>query len=124
MARAYLRSRPARPVRRERNLSRDFRTILKGNAPKGTTLMRLQVDWTDLVGERLSKVCRPVKLSGAKTGQTLTLRVLPAASALVQHQGETLRQRLSVAAGGTIVRLKLEQGPLPQQPPRRRKKGS
>ena len=33
-------------------------------------------------------------------GRVLTLRVLPQAAPMVQHQSETIRQRVSVAAGG------------------------
>ena len=76
----------------------------------GASLAKLRDTWPDLVGEKLSRFCRPEKLTGTKSGRTLTLKVLPAAAALIQHQSETIRQRLSVAAGGNITQLKLIQG--------------
>jgi hypothetical protein len=51
-------------------------------------------------------------MAGTKDGRVLTVRVLPAAAPLIQHQSETIRQRVSVAAGGDIIKLKLVQGEL------------
>lgn len=118
MARARLRRLRAKPaIRAPQGVGRDIRRLtrkhLKGH---GTPLSKLQDNWPSLIGDKLAALCRPEKLTGAKSGQTLTLRVLPAAAALVQHQNETIRQRLSVAAGGTITKLKIVQGPL--TPPR------
>lgn len=114
MARARLKRLRARPVRRPpKPIGRDIRRLtrkhLKGT---GTPLSKLQDNWDSIVGDKLAKLCRPEKLSGAKAGRTLTLRVLPAAASLVQHQSETIRQRVSVQAGGNITKLKLLQGPL------------
>ncbi|MEM8616106.1 MAG: DciA family protein [Pseudomonadota bacterium] len=83
---------------------------------RGASLSRLRLNWTGIVGEQLARLCHPDKLSPVRGGQQLTLRVIPAAAGLVQHQGEMIRQRVSVAAGGTIVKLKLVQGPLPGTP--------
>lgn len=117
MARARLKRLRAKPAFQPRNtLGRNIRKItrkhLKGT---GSPLAKIRDDWEKIVGERLAKHCRPEKLSGAKTGRTLTLRVVPAAAALIQHQSETIRQRVSVVAGGSIAKLKLVQGPLPSQ---------
>lgn len=114
MARARLKRLRARPLRQPpKSIGRDIRRVtrkhLKGT---GAPIVKLRDDWEKIVGTRLSKLCRPEKLTGAKTGRTLTLRVLPAAAALVQHQSETIRQRVSVIAGGTVTKLKLLQGPL------------
>jgi hypothetical protein len=114
MARARLRRLRARPVRRlPKPIGRDIRKItrkhLKGT---GSPLSKLRDDWEKIVGEKLARFCRPEKIHGAKTGRTLTLRVLPAAAALIQHQSETIRQRVSTVAGGNITKLKLVQGPL------------
>ena len=78
----------------------------------GSPLARLRDQWPDIVGEEIAALCRPEKISGTKSGRTLVLRVLPAAAPLIQHQSETIRQRVSVAAGGDILRLKLVQGAL------------
>lgn len=114
MARARLKRMRAKPAFKPRNtLGRKIRTItrkhLKGS---GSPIAKIKDDWPQIVGEKIASYCRPEKISGAKTGRTLTLRVLPAAAALIQHQGETIRQRVSVLAGGDITKLKLIQGPL------------
>lgn len=77
---------------------------------KAATLSRLKVNWTDIVGEQLARLCRPEKLTPAKGGRRLTLMVIPAAAGLVQHQSEIIRQRVSVAAGGDITAIKIIQG--------------
>ncbi|NQY12701.1 MAG: DUF721 domain-containing protein [Henriciella sp.] len=77
---------------------------------KAPTLSRLKVQWTEIVGEQLARLCRPEKLTPAKGGRRLTLTVIPAAAGLVQHQSEIIRQRVSVAAGGDITAIKLLQG--------------
>lgn len=114
MARARLKRMRARPVRRLPTsvgpaARRVTRKHLKGT---GSPIAKLQDDWPELIGERLSTLCRPEKLSGPKTGRTLTLKVLPAAAALIQHESETIRQRISVAASGNITKLKIIQGAL------------
>lgn len=77
---------------------------------KAATLSRLKVEWTDIVGEQLARLCRPEKLTPAKGGRRLTLMVIPAAAGLVQHQSAIIRQRVSVAAGGDITAIKVLQG--------------
>ncbi|MEP1142294.1 MAG: DciA family protein [Henriciella sp.] len=77
---------------------------------KAATLSRLKVEWTEIVGEQLARLCRPEKLTPAKGGRRLTLTVIPAAAGLVQHQSEIIRQRVSVAAGGDITAIKILQG--------------
>ena len=77
---------------------------------KAATLSRLKVEWTNIVGEQLARLCRPEKLTPAKGGRRLTLTVIPAAAGLVQHQSEIIRQRVSVAAGGDITAIKILQG--------------
>lgn len=77
---------------------------------KAPTLSRLKVQWKDIVGEQLARLCRPEKLTPAKGGRRLTLTVIPAAAGLVQHQSEIIRQRVSVAAGGDITAIKILQG--------------
>lgn len=89
---------------------------------KAATLSRLKVNWKDIVGEQLARLCRPEKLTPAKGGRRLTLMVVPAAAGLVQHQSEIIRQRVSVAAGGDITAIKILQGHLgaaPNQKPSR-----
>lgn len=114
MARARLKRLRAKPAFQPRNtLGRNIRKITRKHlAGTGSPISKLRDDWETIVGERLAKLCRPEKLSGAKTGRTLVLRVLPAAAPLIQHQSETIRQRVSVQAGGNITKLKILQGDL------------
>lgn len=87
-----------------------MRLTRKSLPKKGATLSRLKVQWEDIVGEQLARLCRPEKLTPAKGGRKLTLTVIPAAAGLVQHQSEMIRQRVSVAAGGDITAIKILQG--------------
>lgn len=89
-----------------------MRLARKAVPKRGATLSRLRLEWADLVGEQLARLCRPEKLGPARGGRKLTLKVIPAAAGLVQHQSEMIRQRVSVAAGGDIIEIKLVQGPL------------
>jgi len=120
MARAKLRKRRGKPVRQPKpNVGRAARKILRQHNKKsggGSSLSELQINWRSLIGEDLAAISAPMKLTGTKAARTLTLRVVPAAAALIQHQEEAIRQRISVAAGGNITRLKIEQGQLPGRP--------
>ncbi|MEC7288771.1 MAG: DciA family protein [Pseudomonadota bacterium] len=87
-----------------------MRLTRKSLPKKGATLSRLKVQWSDIVGEQLARLCRPEKLTPAKGGRRLTLTVIPAAAGLVQHQSEMIRQRVSIAAGGDITAIKILQG--------------
>ena len=87
-----------------------MRLARKKMPTKAPTLSRLKVEWKEIVGEQLARLCRPEKLTPAKGGRRLTLTVIPAAAGLVQHQSEIIRQRVSVAAGGDITAIKILQG--------------
>lgn len=87
-----------------------MRLTRKALPKTGATLSRLKVQWSDIVGEQLARLCRPEKLTPAKGGRRLTLMVIPAAAGLVQHQSEMIRQRVSMAAGGDITAIKILQG--------------
>ncbi|MEL6258986.1 MAG: DciA family protein, partial [Pseudomonadota bacterium] len=89
------------------------RRVLRPFAKKGgAPVTVLKARWKEIAGDKLSKVCRPEKISGGKNGRTLTLVVLAAAAPAVQHQSETIRQRASVALGGDISKVKLVHGAL------------
>lgn len=93
-----------------------MRLARKAMPKRGATISKLKLNWHQIVGEQIARLCEPEKLSPAKGGQQLTLKVISAAAGLVQHQSEMIRQRVSVAAGGTITKLKLVQGQLTGQP--------
>ena len=114
MARARLKRMRAKPSRRPPpRLGHDVRKIVRKHAKSGaTSINKLKDDWESLVGEEIAKFCRPEKLNGSKTARTLILRVHPAAATRIQHESETIRQRVSVAAGGMVTKLKIIQGAL------------
>tara|TARA_R110000737_G_scaffold216552_1_gene232980 strand:+ start:1182 stop:1757 length:576 start_codon:yes stop_codon:yes gene_type:complete len=84
----------------------------KVGAKKLPAVQVLQRRWREIVGEKLYPFCRPEKITGGKDGRVLTLRVIPQAAPIVQHQVETIRQRVSVSAGGDIIAIKIVQGAL------------
>jgi len=81
----------------------------------------LMLHWTEIAGEGLAKICRPMKLSfprGAE-GQTraegtLNLRVLPAAAVELQHMEPMLIERINGFFGyRAVAKLALRQGSIP-----------
>jgi hypothetical protein len=79
---------------------------------KMPAIQMLRQRWEDIVGAKLYRYCRPEKITGTKGNRTLVLTVLPAAAPIVQHQVHTIRERVSVAAGGDVTKIKIIQGPL------------
>jgi len=81
----------------------------------GPSAGQLQARWREIVGETLWRVSEPVKLvqpRGAKagTGAILELRVDGPAAAIVQHQAEDILERVNLAVGGTVTKLRIVQG--------------
>lgn len=118
----YQRATRAHPGMRQIGLSAE-RIGRKSGARKLPPIQMLRQRWREIAGEQLYKYCRPERLSGGKDGRVLTLLVVPQAAPMVQHQSETLRQRVSVSAGGDITAIKIKQGALGNEPakPMRRK---
>jgi hypothetical protein len=107
----YMRGRAAKPPMAQIGLAAE-RLARKSGGKKLPPIQVLQARWREIAGEQLYKFCRPEKLSGGKDGRVLTLRVLPQAAPMVQHQSETIRQRVSIAAGGDVTSIRLVQGAL------------
>ena len=102
----HSRAKPAHPGMASASIGRAAnRLVRKKVKGKGTAVSRLRDDWSEIAGEQLAKLCRPVKISGAKEGRVLKLSVVRAAAALVEHSLEQIRQRASVAAGGDIYKV-------------------
>ena len=118
----YQRATRAHPGMRQIGLSAE-RVGRKSGAKKLPPIQVLRQRWREIAGEQLYKYCRPERLSGGKDGRVLTLLVVPQAAPMVQHQSETLRQRVSVSAGGDITAIRIKQGALGAEPakPMRRK---
>jgi hypothetical protein len=113
-AMAYLARRKARPQISpappiSRPLSSLLRPLLKQAGP---SIRMLAQRWPDIVGPALARVCEPVKLTRGKAGASLTLRAVPAAAILLQHQTGTLLERVNLLGGGKVVTIKIVQGPL------------
>ncbi len=113
-ARVRLRYAKAKPVHPgPPTIGKALQKIARKTLPNsGAAIDRLKDEWEAIVGPQLAKLCRPEKITASKKQRTLTLRVIPAAAGLVQHQTEIIRQRVSVAAGGDITKLKIVQGAL------------
>ena len=107
----YMRGRAATPGMSKVGVAAE-RLTRKSGAKKLPPIQVLKRRWREIAGEQLYKFCRPERLSGGKDGRVLPLRVLPQAAPMVQHQSETIRQRVSVAAGGDVISIKLVQGAL------------
>ncbi|MBA3069798.1 MAG: DUF721 domain-containing protein [Hyphomonas sp.] len=105
----YSRARALKPPMKPLAIAAD-RVGRKTGAAKLPPLKLLQARWREIAGEQLYRFSHPEKLSSSKDGRILTLRVVPQAAPLVQHQSETIRQRVSVSAGGDITGIRIVQG--------------
>lgn len=117
-ARVALRYKRAKPMQRGApTLGQAAARFARQSLPEpGAGLARLKAQWADLVGEDLARYCAPEKLSGKKTDRILTLRVIPQAAPIIQHQAEQIRSRLKTAVGGHVAQIRIVQGPLPGAP--------
>ncbi|ESQ92120.1 hypothetical protein ABAC460_04335 [Asticcacaulis sp. AC460] len=82
---------------------------------------RLQRRWPEIAGEKLAKLCEPVRLikgrAGSSQGGALEIRVAGAYAPLIQHQAGPLVDRINLFLGGKPVdRLRIIQGPLTVAP--------
>lgn len=111
---ALLRERRGRPPRpAPRNAGDIVLKALSGPIAKaGPSSTRLEARWASIVGDKLARVTAPGKVVKGPRGRELTVHVLPAAAVIVEHQSELIRQRVSIAAGGDIVGIRLKQGAL------------
>jgi hypothetical protein len=107
----YTRARTLRAPMKAVGLAAD-RVGRKAGTAKLPPLKVLQARWRQIAGDQIWKYSHPEKLSSTKDGRILTLRVVPQAAPLIQHQTELLRQRVSVAAGGDITGVRIIQGPI------------
>ncbi len=107
----YSRARALKPPLKTLGLAAE-RIGRKQGTSKLPPLKLLQARWRQIAGDQLYRYSHPEKLSSTKDGRILTLRVVPQAAPIVQHQSETIRQRVSVAAGGDITSIRIIQGPI------------
>lgn len=102
------RAKPVRPPGRKLGVSIG-KLLGKASKNEGPGLSLIQQRWPELVGERLAKLSRPVRLTGKGPMRVLTLDINPSASTVFQHQSEFLRQHIGQAIGGTLKDIKLIQ---------------
>jgi hypothetical protein len=87
----------------------------------------LVLRWAEIAGAETARLARPIKLSDAATGGTLTLKAEPAAALFLQHESRALCARINSYLGRVAVtRLKFVQGTLTASlpPPPKRPKPS
>lgn len=79
---------------------------------RGFAVARLVTHWTEVVGEDLARVTRPVKVGYARDGlgATLTLLVRGAAAPMVEMQKDAIRAKVNAVYGyNAISRVALTQ---------------
>lgn len=90
-------------------------------ADDGSTKLRAR--WAEIAGESLARVCEPVRIIKARStaanprAGALEVRVTGAFAPLIQHQSQTLIDRVNLYLGGRLIeRLRIVQGPLTAKP--------
>lgn len=105
----HSRGKPAHPGMAKADLGKAVRRLVRKKVKgKGSAVAKLRDEWPEIVGPQLSNLCRPVKITGAREGRILKLSVVRAAAALIEHSMERIRQRASVAAGGDIYKVVID----------------
>lgn len=102
--------RPAKPMGVA--LARALRPLLKEAGPAPETL---QSRWQEIVGLKLAAITAPIRVSRAKDGAVLHLRVPSAAAPIIQHAKDHILERVNLASGSKITSLKLIQTAPPKQ---------
>ncbi|MFC5373583.1 DUF721 domain-containing protein [Brevundimonas faecalis] len=115
---AHRRTRP--PLRPPPPAGKSLAPLIKKlDAQFGRDANALERRWLEIVGERLARVTRPLKLVKARGNAVgaLELRVVSAAALLVQHQEQDIVDRVNLALGpNTIGKLRIAQGPVKPLP--------
>ncbi len=123
LAKLYLEQIKTKPQRRIGKRAGEIalktvKTLGKDPEPQ---MSALKEHWGEIVGSGFSTRSAPVKLSRAKDGLTLILRVEGAAAPMIQHQIGQILTRVNLYAGPPGIKaLKIEQGPLPKKPDAKR----
>ncbi|MGE5149400.1 MAG: DciA family protein [Rhodospirillaceae bacterium] len=93
----------------------------KRSKSRGTSIARLRVEWTAIVGAELAGVTQPdALLAGRGPGKVLRLKVEGAAALEVQHRAGQIVERLNAYFGHRMIDdIRLVQAPLSHKPPPR-----
>lgn len=119
LAKLYLEQIKTKPQRRigKRAGEIALKTVKELGKDPEPQMSALKEHWGEIVGSGFSTRSAPVKLSRAKDGLTLILRVEGAAAPMIQHQIGQILTRVNLYAGPPGIKaLKIEQGPLPKKP--------
>ena len=119
LAELYLEQIKTKPVRRFGKRAGDLalKTVKELGKDPEPQMSALKEHWGEIVGSGFSTRSAPMKLSRAKDGLTLILRVEGAAAPMIQHQMGQILTRVNLYAGPPGIKaLKIEQGPLPKKP--------
>ena len=95
---------PAPPL--SKALFKTLQPILKET---GSGVGALEARWEEIVGARMAKLSRPVKIIEAKTGYVLVIEAPSAASPMLQHQSGLIIQRVNLSGGANIKAIRLQQ---------------
>lgn len=90
----------------------------KRSKGRGTSIARLRVEWSAIVGPELARVTQPdALLAGRGPGKVLRLKVEGAAALEVQHRGGQIVERLNAYFGHRLIDdIRLVQAPLAHKP--------
>jgi hypothetical protein len=103
-----------------RALQKAIQPILKAAGPSPGTLA---AQWPEIVGARLAAITHPIRVQPAKGGSTLHVRAPSAAAPMLQHAQEAILQKVRLATGHDVRRLKIDQTvvatPAPRAPRRK-----
>ena len=93
----------------------------KRSKGRGTSIARLRVEWSAIVGPELARVTQPdALLAGRGPGKVMRLKVEGAAALEVQHRGAQIVERLNAYFGHRLIDdIRLVQAPLSHKPPPR-----
>ncbi len=81
----------------------------------GRSANSLEGRWTEIVGERLARVTRPVKVIKARGNSPgiLELRVVTSGALFVQHQQQDIIEQVNLFLGAeTVGKIRIQQGPI------------
>ena len=102
------RGRPERsaPPTLSKALFKTLQPILK---EAGSGVSALESRWEEIVGARMAKLSRPIKIIKAKTGYILVIEAPSAATPMLQHQSGVIIQRVNLSGGANIKAIRLQQ---------------
>ena len=109
---------PMRPPPRASHKLQKF--IKELDSKFGRSANSLEPRWNEIVGERLARVSRPIKIIKARGNNpgVLELRVVSSGALFVQHQQQEIIQQVNLFLGQeSIGKIRIQQGPVTPMSP-------